>query len=421
MSVNRRIFLSGTAAALAAPAVSTTGAFAQEKVVRFTLSQDFTRIYTFVTSEYNQGQRDYFTLINERGGVGGYRIAADVSDHANDLPRAIEAYERGKREGAVLIDPLSTPVARALVPRALEDKINLITAYSGRSDAADGSSFPYVLPLSINYWTQAGLIIDYFRQVENGNLRGKKVVFVHIDTPFGKEPLPILQVLAQRLGFELLAFPYTPPGNDQAAIWPQVRRARPDFVIFWGAGVGQTVALTEAIRNGLRMDRVSSSVWLSESDMDVVGREAAKGVLKVEPCVSGREPKPIKDILAEVVAKGKGAGPEAKVGTSYYNYGVQMASLMVEGVRKAAEKAPNGPVTGPWLNEGLRSITNFTAEGLLPPTTVTKDDHQGGGQGRIARWDGAKFVPVTDWFTANQDVVWAEVRKYSEEFRRSGK
>jgi len=30
-------------------------------------------------------------------------------------------------------------------------------------------------------------------------------------------------------------------------------------------------------------------------------------------------------------------------------------------------------------------------------------------------------VPLTDWFTANQEVVWAEIRKYSEEFRRSGK
>lgn len=421
MAVSRRTFMSTTAAALAAPAVSTSGVFAQERIVRFTLPQDFTRIYTFVTSEYSQGQRDYFTLVNERGGVGGYKIVADVSDHANDLPRAIEAYERGKREGAVLVDPLSTPVARALVPRALEDKINLITAYSGRSDAADGTVFPFVLPLSINYWTQAGLIIANFQKMEKGSLKGKKIVFVHIDTPFGKEPLPILQVLAQQQGFELVAFPYTPPGNDQAAIWPQVRRARPDFVIFWGAAVGQTVALTEAVRNGLPMDRVSSSVWLSESDMEVVGREATKGVMKVEPCVSGREPKIIKDILADVVGKGKGAGPEPKVGTSYYNYGVQMASLMVEGVRMAAQKAPNGPVTGTWLNDGLRSITNFTAEGLLPPTTITREDHQGGGYGRISRWDGAKFVPVTDWFTANQEVVWAEIRKYSEEFRRSGK
>ncbi len=421
MSIDRRTFMAASTAALAAQTMLPGRVYAQEKIVRFMMPQDFTRIYTFVTTEYSQGQRDYFTLINERGGVGGYKIVADVTDHANDLPRAIEAYERGKREGAVLIDPLSTPVARALVPRALEDKINLITAYSGRSDAADGTTFPYVLPLSINYWTQAGLIIEHFKKIEKGSLKGKKIVFVHIDTPFGKEPLPILQVLAEKEGYQLVPFPYTPPGNDQSAIWPQVRRARPDFTIFWGAAIGQTVALSEAIRNGLPMDRVSSCVWLAESDMDVVGRAAAKGVMKVEPCVGGREPKVIKDIIAEVVSKGKGSGPEAKVGTGYYNYGVQMAAMMVEGVRKAAEKAPNGPVTGPWLNEGLRSITNFTAEGLLPPTTITKEDHQGGGMGRIAQWDGDKFVPISDWFSANQEVVWQEIRKNSEEFKKSGK
>ena len=88
------------------------------------------------------------------------------------------------------------------------------------------------------------------------------------------------------------------------------------------------------------------------------------------------------------------------------------------GKRKVA---PNGPVTGPWLNEGLRSITKFTADGLLPPTTITRDDHQGGGMGRIARWDGARFVPITDWFSANQDVVWEEIRKNSDEFKKTGK
>jgi branched-chain amino acid transport system substrate-binding protein len=395
-------------------------ASAQEKVIRFAMPQDFTRVYTFVTAEYSQGQRDYITLVNERGGINGYRIVADVSDHGNDLPRAIEAYEKAKREGAVLIDPLSTPVARALVPRVLEDKISMVTAFSGRSDAADGTAFPYVLPLSPNYWTQAGLLIDYFRQ-QDKDLKGKKIVFVHIDTPFGREPLPILQTLSQKLGFEFQAFPYTPPGNDQSAIWPQVRRARPDWVMFWGAGVGQTVAMSEAVRNGLTMDRVCSSVWLSESDMDVIGREQTKGVLKVEPCASGKDPKPVQAIISEVISKGKAAGPENKVGTSYYNYGVMMAAIMIEGVKKAFEKNPAGPVTGPWLNEGLRSITNFTADGMIPPMTVTKEDHQGGGGGRIARWDGAKFVPATDWFAANQDVVWAEIRKSSEEFRKSGK
>ncbi|HMK78855.1 MAG TPA: ABC transporter substrate-binding protein [Xanthobacteraceae bacterium] len=419
MKLDRRDFLAGTAA-MTLSAAGTAPAFAQDKVVKIGMPMDFTRVYTFVTAEYAQGHRDYLTLINDSGGAGGYKILADITDHGNDIPRAIEAYERMKREGAVLIDPLSTPVARALVPRALEDKINMVTTLSGRSDAADGEVFPYVMPLSPNYWTQAGILIDYFRQVDK-DLKGKKIVLVHIDTPFGKEPIPIYQALSEKLGYSFQTFPYAPPGNDQAAIWPQVRRAQPDWVIFWGAGVGQTTALSEAVRNGLKMDRISSSVWLSESDMEVVGKDACKGVIKFEAAAGGRDPKVIQAIVKDVIGKGKGAGPEAKVGTSYYNIGVMMAAIVAEGVRKAAEKAPNGPVTGPWLNAGIQSIENFTADGMLPGITVTAKDHQGGGRGRVARWDGAKFVPQTDWFAANQDLVWAEIKKYSEEFKKTGK
>lgn len=418
MGLTRRAFVAGTAAA---SIVGGRQAAAEgEKIIRFGMPQDFTKIYTFLASEYSQGQRDYFSLVNVRGGVSGYKIVAEVSDSANDIPRAIETYERLKREGMVLLDPLSTPVARALTPRVLEDKINLVTPFSGRSDAADGTVFPYVMPLSPNYWTQAGLIIDFFRQ-QDKDLKGKKIVFVHLDTPFGREPIPILQAIGQKLGYELVIFPYAPPGNDQASVWPQVRRAKPDWVIFWGAGVGQSSSLSEAIRNGIAVDRMCSSVWLSESDMDVVGRDAAKGVLKFEPCASGRSPKVIADIMREVAGKGLGAGPEAKIGTSYYNYGVMMAAIMVEGVRAAFAKSPNGPITGPWLNAGLTSITNFTAEGLLPAMTVTPQDHQGGGKGRIARWDGTAFVPQTDWFAANQDVVWAEIKKSAEAFKATGK
>lgn len=418
MRLSRRTLAGVTAAtalSLAIPA-----ALAQDKVIKIGAPMDFTKVYTFVTAEYSQGQRDYITMINERGGINGFRIHLDVTDHGNDMPRAIEAYERYKREGYVMIDPLSTPIARGLVSRVLQDKINMITTLSGRSDAADGSAFPYIMPLSPNYWSQAGTIIEFFR-TQDKDLKGKKIVLVHIDTPFGREPIPIFQALSQKLGYEFQTFPYTPPGNDQAAIWPQVRRARPDWVIFWGAGVGQTVALSEAIRNGLPMDRVSSSVWLSESDMDVVGKAATKGVLKFEAAAGGREPKVIQDILKEVVAKGKGAGPEGKVGTSYYNIGVMAGAVIVEGIRKAMEINAKGPYDGPWLNAGLRSMKDFTAEGLLPGVTTTKDDHQGGGKGRIVRWDGTKFVAQTGWMAANQDVVWAEIKKYSEEFKKSGK
>jgi branched-chain amino acid transport system substrate-binding protein len=415
MKLNRRNLVLAAAASLGAGYIPNV--IAQEKVIKFGMAQDFTKVYTFVTAEYSQGQRDYLTLVNERGGVSGWKIQADVVDTGNETQRGIEAYERFKREGVLVVDPLSTPVSRALVPRALNDKINLVTMFSGRSDAADGSVFPYVIPMSASYWSQAAVLIEYIARQEK-DLKGKKIAIVYIDTPFGKEPLPLLREIAKRRGFELLPFPYAPPGNEQAAVWTQVRRANPNWTLIWGGGVGQTVSLKEAIRNGISPEKIASVVWLSESDMKVVGEDAAKGVLKFEGAASGREPKIIQDILKDVVSKGKGAGPQELVGTSYYNIGVLSAALMVEGTRKALEISKGAMITSQTLNEGLRSITKFNAEGLSPSITITKTDHQGGGMGRVAQWDGRRWVAKSDWLSADQDLVWELIKQSSAEFKK---
>jgi len=395
------------------------GAQAQDKVIKIGLAEDFTAVYTFVTSDYNQGQRDYFTLINERGGIKGYKIQADVVDTANQPQRGIEAYERMKNEGAVLVDFLSTPVSRAVVPRALKDQVNMLTLFHGRSDAADGETFPHIFPMTPLYWSQATNILQYVKDQEKGNLKGKKVALVGIDSPFGREPQPIFQALAEKEGFELGLFPYPSPGNEQSATWTAVRRFQPDWTVIWGAGGGQTVSLREAIRNGVKLDRLLSVIWLSEVDTEIAGKDAAKGVLRFEGAAYGKDSAVIKAIDTEVVAKGKGAGPAAKVGSSYYNIGVAGAALVAEGIRLALEKDP-GPLTGAKLKAGLESITNFDAQGLIPPVTITAKDHQGGGKGRISQWDGSKWVPKTDWYAASQDLVWDLVRKNAEEFKKTG-
>ncbi|MAM76963.1 ABC transporter substrate-binding protein [uncultured Tistrella sp.] len=407
----------GLGAALVAGSAAAQDA---DTVVKFGMPQDFTAVYTFVTSEYNQGQRDYLSLVNGRGGVGGVTFEALVLDHGNQPQRGIEAYERLKKAGVLTVDALSTPVSRALVPRAMADHMNLLTTFSGRSDAADGTTFPWVIPMSPMYWSQAAAVVSYMNQASEGGLKGKKLAYVYIDSPFGREPLPVLNALAEADGFELGTFPYPSPGSEQSAVWTQVRRFRPDWTIIWGGGIGQTVALREAVRNGIPRDRLATGVWLSESDAEIVGREQAKGVLKFEAVASGREPKIIADILAEVVAKGKGAGPEEKVGTAYYNMGVGMMAMVVEGVRLALAADPTLPLTAERLNAGLTSIRDFDAEGLLPPTTLTPEDHQGGGAGRMAAWDGTRWVAKTDWFAAHQDLVWKLVRAEAEHYRKTG-
>ena len=396
------------AAALAVSAglsLGATTAGAQEKVIKLGFAQDFTKVYTFVRSEYSQGQRDYLSLINARGGLNGYMLQAHVVDHGNEPQRGIEAYERFKTEGAVLMDFFSTPVSRAIVPRALKEGQNVLTLFHGRSDAADGETFPTIFPAGALYWSQATVILKYIADQEKGNLKGKKIALVGIDSPFGKEPLPIFQAVGAKEGFELQTFFYPSPGNEQSASWTAVRRYNPDWVVIWGAGGGQTVSLRDAIRNGIKLDRLLSVIWLSETDTDIAGKDAAKGVLRFEGAAQGRDNAVVKAILDEVVAKGKGAGPAGM-------------SVVVEAARIGLEKF-GAPLTPDKLKKGLEQVKDFNAQGLIPPITLTAKDHQGGGRGRISQWDGTKWAPKTDWYNAYQDVVMELVKKNAEEFKKA--
>lgn len=396
------------AAAIGAGVAFSGLAQAQEKEpIKFGLLQDFTAVYTFVSGEYNQGQQDYLTLINEEGGIDGHMFEPIIRDTGNEPQRGIEAYNRAREEGAVLVDFLSTPVSRALVDRVLADKIVMITALHGRGDASNGEVFPYVFPMMATYWSQAAVLANYIKENEGG-LEGKKIALVHIDSPFGREPIPVLKDIAELEGFEFQTFAYPSPGNEQSAVWSEVRRFRPDHVMIWGAGGGQPVSVREAIRNGIPADQIYSVVWLAETDVENVGADVMTGVKRFEAVTTGTDTPILQRIQEKVIDADLGAGEADNVGTTYYNIGVATMALAVEGARLALENG-DGPLTGESLKAGLESIENFDAEGLMPPVTITAQDHQGGGAGRVSQWNGEAWEPVSDWGSAYQDLVQEEI------------
>ena len=390
-----------------------TGPAAADEI-KFGLLQDFTAVYTFVTGQYNQGQQDYLALINAEGGIDGHTFTAIVRDTGNQPQRGIEAYNRAKEEGAILFDFLSTPVSAAMIDSVLKDQVVLMTPAHGRGDASDGTVFPYVFPSFATYWSQAANLLEFIKEKEGG-LQGKKIAIVHIDSPFGREPLVILNDLAAKEGFELKAFPYASPGNEQSAAWSEVRRYRPDHVLIWGAGGGQAVSVKTAIQNGIKPDQIHSVIWLAETDAANVG-PAMKGVKRFEATAAGKDHPIIQRIQAKVIAPGKGSGDAANVGNSYYNLGVATMAIAVEAARNALAEG-GGPLTGPKLKAGFEKIAGYDAEGLMPPVTITATDHQGGGAGRVSQWDGTAWVPVSDWHAAYQDVVRAEIEKSAAKFK----
>lgn len=400
---------------VAAGALAFAGtAHAQKEPIKFTLAQDFTAVYTFVTNEYNQGQQDYIELVNKEGGIKGHPVELIVRDTANEPQRGIEAYNRGLNEGAVLFDFLSTPVSRAMVSRVLEDEVVMITALHGRGDASAGETFPYVFPMMATYWSQAAVLAKYMDD-EMGGLEGKKIAHVFIDSPFGREPLKILRALSEREGFDVKAFPYPSPGNEQSATWTDVRRYNPDYVTIWGAGGGQPVSIQTAIRNGISPEKILSVVWLARTDMRQVGVERAKGVKRFEATATGTDTPLMQRLVDKVIEPGDGSGDRENVGTTYYNIGVASMAASVEAARLALEEH-GAPLTGPKLKQGFEMLRDFNATGLMPPITITEEDHQGGGYGRVSEWNGEEWEPQTDWYSAYQDVVWEEIRENAAQF-----
>ncbi|MBW1786870.1 MAG: ABC transporter substrate-binding protein [Deltaproteobacteria bacterium] len=416
----KKILIAVLSAALLISAFGAAPVLAKDKVFYLAIPQDYSKIYTFLSRVWEKGYRDYATMINMEGGVEGYRFEFLSADHANEPQRGIELYEQYKKKGAMIMNMASTPLAHAVLPRCMKDGISLYTPMHGRGDAVIGDAFPWVFPLGATYSSKSAVLLEYIYNQESKNLKGKKIAYVHIDTAFGREVIPVLTRLGQKLGYKMRTFGYPPPGNEQASIWTQVRRFQPDWVILWGAGIGQSVAVKEALRNGIPINRITSCDWLLEQGMKIVGTEKAKGVVRVEGIAPGRDVPIIQKILKEVYGAGKGAGDERIVGSTLYNVSIALSLPYAEVVRIAVKKYGE-PLTPDKLRAAFEQIKDFNCGGLTAPITTSPTDHEGGGGARVSTWDGKQFAPLTGWHVSQfRDTVLEVARESAAKYKAAG-
>ena len=424
------------AAALAAigitSAVTAPAAFAQAKEQFFPVLVYRTGAYAANGNPWANGYVDYLKLVNAQGGVNGVKLAFEECEFGYATDRGVECYERlkGKGGGATLFQPLSTGVTFALTDKAPTDKIPLITAGYGRSESQDGSVFTWNYPLLGTYWVAADVAIQHIGKQAGGldKLKGKKIALVYHDSPFGKEPIPMLQERAKMHGFDLQMLPVTAPGVEQKSTWLQIRQNRPDNVLLWGWGVMNSTALKEAQATGYPREKMLGVWWAgAEPDVKDVGA-GAKGynALALQHSAEPNS-KVVKDVLAQVHGKGQGTGPKEEVGQVLYMRGLISAMLGVEGVRKAQERFGKGKVmTGEQVRWGLENLNldqkmldAMGFAGVMRPVQTSCLDHMGASWVRVQTWDGSKWVPGNDWYQADDKLLRGMVlnasRKYAEE------
>ena len=358
------------------------------------------------------GAQDYVRLVNAKGGVEGHKIRLIEIDHEYKVPPAVEAYERYKKEGAVVIAVYGTPIVYALTQRLTEDRIPGTTPGFGRGDATDGTRYPYIFPIAATYWSQGAAAVDFARQ-QLGGLKGKKIAYLFYDNPAGREPIPVLEDLSAQEGFQLRTFAVPPPGVEMGAQALDIaQRYRADFLIAHLFGRSPSVSIKELKRVGYPLRQVVSFVWGSaEADIEAAGGYAvAEGYYTMQFAGVGTD-FPVLNEIREMYRKEGKEPPKEMASTVYYNRGVLIAALHVEAIRNAVKAKPDGKITGEDVKGGFEKISGFTLGGLVPPLKITPHDHEGGGLVQIYQVRGGKFAKVTDWFSAYTDVVQKHVQQ----------
>ena len=376
---------------------------------------------------------DYLSYVNIKdGGVNGVKFAWEECETEYNNAKGVECYERLKgKSGAskgTAIHVMSTGISYSILDKTQADKVPLIMMGYGRTDAVDGSVFPYAFPLVTTYQMQASAIVKFLAQKNGGNLNGKKIVFLYHDSAYGKEPLVALQAESKINRFKLVEIPVAHPGNEQGAQWLKIREENPDYVIFWGWGVMNQTALKAAQKVGYPRDKIIGSWWAGSEEDVVPAGEAAKGYMSATWNVSGKTVPVIADIEKVVYGTGKGNfSDKSKIGTVLYNRGVSAAIVTVEATRLAQNKYGKGkPVTGEqmrWAFENLNitdtQLKTLGATGLLPEIKTSCENHEGSGKIKIQHWDGTKWVVISDWIEGNKSLIHplfkASARDYAKE------
>jgi len=364
---------------------------------------------------FADGFADYFTLLNERdGGIGGVMTNVIECETGYSTEKGVECYEATKGEGALMYQPLSTGITYQLIPKTAADGIPMLTSGYGRTSAANGDVFNYTFNFPANYWNGASIAVSHILDVNDGNIEGKSIALVYHNSAYGKEPIRTLEALAEKHGFDLTLLPVDHPGQEQKSQWLQIRRENPDYVLMWGWGVMNPVAIQEAANIRYPMENFIG-IWWSGSENDVApSGEGADGYKALAFHAVGTDFPMFDDLQELVIDAGLAAGNGEHVGTVLYNRGMYGAVMAAEAVKVAQEMHGVAQINASMMRDGLENLVIsdevMAAIGLLgfgPNFEVSCENHGGPGLGRIQQWDASteSWSMITDFIEPDMDII----------------
>lgn len=389
--------------------------------------------FTYRTGPYagggiplSDGFADYFTLLNERdGGINGVPVKLIECEYGYNTEKGVECFNEFVEQGALTAAPFSTGLAYWLIPLANEIGFPIHTMGYGLTAVADGDTFDYFFNFPAHYWHGAYAQIEHLKELSGGSLEGKTIAHVYHNSGYGREPIPTLEALAEKEGFNLVMAPVDHPGEDQKAVWDAVMAENPDYVLLWGWGVMNEVAIGEAIDRGFPIENMVG-IWWSASEDDVRWfRDDSDGYRAVTFHALGTDFSIYNDMNMIVYQAGKARGDMNNIGDVLYNRGMAQAAFIELAIRKAMEIHGTTEITREMLRDGYEQLevsedllAERGIEGFIPPMHISCENHVGEGLVAVGQWSSRhqRWLQITDYMEPQTEILDPQIEAASKAY-----
>ena len=344
-------------------------------------------VFSFAGIGIHAGIQDYVKIINDSGGIEGYKLRYVPEDSGYKVDVSVAAFKKITSQNKVdFYYGDSTGFSKTINPELNRMDSILMSGASFATELNNPEKYPYQFLAGPDYTEMFSILLRYIAQEKPG----AKVAFVYSDTEFGRDPIEASRKVAEDLGLKVALELMTPPGSvDVSTETAKMRRAKPDYTIFHGYILAPIPEFIEQARKMGLDTKFMGTFWTMDNSTVMQMGDVGDGFMGVMPYryyYDESAPAPMLEKIREM-------RPEYQ--NVPYIQGFLSAMLYTESARRVL--AEGKELTAENMKAALNTIKDFDTGGLIGvPITISGNSIP---VGRIYQADASKgqMVPVSDW------------------------
>ncbi len=362
--LNRRTVVQaiGAAATIGPFAIGTAHAQAHKGDIVIGAGQPITGVFAFAGVAMNNGLNDFVQWKNANGGVQGRKLRYVVEDSGFKVDQSAAIFKKimaSEKPSFYYCD--GTPSVKAVAQDAIASNHVMTSSTSLANAVADPVNMPQHIVPSPTYPRLHEILMEYIARTSRGAAAKPKIAYLYADTEFGRDGIPGGKARAEKLGLPIVAEIVTKQsGVDVTTEVAQLRRAKPDIVIFQGYILAPMPEFVRQMHEAGMSPQIMGTAWgLDKPAYDAM---AALGVrlTGVSAYRYGHETDaPMINAMREYGAKNR---PEVKNISPFY-ISTWLCGMIFAEIADRCIKA-NKPLLLPNMKAALESMKEWDTGGI---------------------------------------------------------